>query len=115
MVDIEKIKADSKAWVPKDCKGCGMCCRKYVVRLWSEDLSTVPKRYIDRKVLEFAQMKRRKNGSCWALNEKTNECKIYDSRPSACRYYGRGTIECITAILHVSHDHIPLFKKTILD
>ena len=119
-MDDSKIISDAKSWVPASCLSCGRCCYKYRVTLINGDEydDKVPRKYTySTKVLGGSEvnMKRRKDGSCYALDRKTKKCKVYENRPYACRVYKKGSIDCKTAILHVSHKHIPYFVKLSME
>lgn len=76
------------------CKGCGRCCRDFFVEIVG-GVDDIPDRYVEWNDSNGADgMIRRKNGTCLALDEKTNLCTIYDRRPLVCKQFKKGSAEC---------------------
>lgn len=72
------------------CAGCGKCCH-LVVEL--NPLDRVPEEWVVEHD-GVRCMEQRGNGACVALDDATQLCTIYDSRPQVCRDFERGAALC---------------------
>jgi len=68
---------------------------KYLdVELFNEDLKKIPPRLRELKNGKWWMKRKKNSNACIALNEKTNLCKIYDSRSKECRDFYKGHPVC---------------------
>jgi len=72
------------------CAGCGVCCRLVVELAPGDDVPT-------ELVVEHDGvrcMDQAGDGTCVALDRATHLCTIYETRPSVCRTFERGSGLC---------------------
>ncbi|MEX2701913.1 MAG: YkgJ family cysteine cluster protein [Candidatus Baldrarchaeota archaeon] len=73
------------------CKKCGQCCLNTEMMLSEEDIKRLESLGYPRE--EFTVEKRgfiflrNINGHCFFLDTKTTKCKVYDYRPTGCKFY----------------------------
>lgn len=73
------------------CKRCGQCCLNTEMLLSQNDIKRLESLGYSRK--EFTVEKqdfiflRNINGHCFFLDPKTMKCKVYDYRPTGCKFY----------------------------
>jgi|ETNmetMinimDraft_2_1059921.scaffolds.fasta_scaffold46311_1 Fe-S-cluster containining protein len=74
------------------CERCSSCCKKYIIKLYGDDIKRIRKRYsVDSFMdkLEIGPINdrilRKVNGACVFL--KKNSCEIYSIRPKICKQY----------------------------
>ncbi len=81
-----------------DCAKCGACCEGLDVDLvWSDQ--SVPEDMTERTTdnIDLFKMRQNKDGSCVALCGnigKSVSCSIYENRPSVCREFEPGNLQC---------------------
>lgn len=73
------------------CKKCGQCCLNTEMMLSEDDIERLESLGYSRQ--EFTVEKRgfiflrNINGHCFFLNPATMKCKVYDYRPTGCKFY----------------------------
>lgn len=76
-----------------NCSGCRThCCGKVkelrpIMMPWEEETFQEFCNTIKKPAHNMLVLKRKKNGNCIFLDDKTIKCKIYDERPFECRIY----------------------------
>lgn len=98
---LQEVQEDSTQIKENNCKGCGKCCYKTIPFLDVEIMynDAVPDIYVETREGGIGNiltrwMKRREDGSCIALDTKTNLCTIYEKRPTECRDFNQSHPLC---------------------
>ena len=72
-----------------DCKNCKhgyICCKGFNVLLQGDEIKKYPhKKLLQRKNIYVLQ--KDNSGECIFFDELTNQCRIWNERPKACREY----------------------------
>jgi Fe-S-cluster containining protein len=77
------------------CKNCALCCMDTEMPLSDKDIALIltyhksdikEEDFIEYKSEGLRQLKN-KDGSCFFLDIQQKLCKIYDFRPTGCRFY----------------------------
>lgn len=89
-----RLCLEQQSAVESECR-CGNCCRMLILEADLRDTQREPRiaaecrplRDIGTETVGYLLNDRRKNMACHFLDEQTNRCTIYESRPLMCRLF----------------------------
>lgn len=90
----QSIPANPSIEIPA-CAGCGRCCYQVVTLVAGVDV--VPEAWVVEHDGERC-LEQRGDGACVGLDPITKLCTIYESRPTVCREFERGSELCVKVL-----------------